>query len=165
VILRAPASLLPLAMTMLFAGASLGDEELPEGELPSGPEDTAPAPRERESNAEELLPPRLVVQTAIEEHEAAVQKCAQPAEGKRWSSGRVTVAWRIERDGSVADVQVRENTTGNTELGQCLARLVEELEFEPTPSGKPARVSYPFEIVAPASQNLLGWLSGLLGCG
>lgn len=158
-------SVLPLAAATMLVVPALAEDELPEGVLPTAPEDTAPADPAPERDATALLPPRADVQAAVAAREPAVQQCARPTDDARWSSGRVLVAWRIEPDGTVVDVEVRQNTTQNEEIGRCLARLVEELEFDETPSGKPARVSYPFEILAPPSRGVLGWLSGLFGCG
>lgn len=139
------------------------EEPLPEGAAPPKREDapaTAPIGEDRAPD----LPSSVYVRAAVAAREADVQACARPDDGRSWKSGRVLVNWRIEPDGAVTDVAVGENTTGDDGIGECFARLVSELRFQPTPSGKPARVSYPFRVVAP-EPTFWGWLSGLFGCG
>jgi len=57
-------------------------------------------------------------------------------------SGKIELAWTVGTDGSVADVNVATNTTGNEDLADCVARRVRRMEF---PGGEePVTVSYPF---------------------
>jgi outer membrane biosynthesis protein TonB len=57
-------------------------------------------------------------------------------------SGKVELAWTVAADGSVDRVDVAENTTGNEDLADCMARRVRRMQF---PGGEePVEVSYPF---------------------
>lgn len=57
-------------------------------------------------------------------------------------SGKVELAWTVDVDGSVSTIDVAENTTGNEDLADCMARRVKRMQF---PEGEePVSVSYPF---------------------
>jgi len=58
-------------------------------------------------------------------------------------SGRVFVEFTIAADGTIASVQVLENTTGDATLGDCLSRQVERLRFPP-PEGGDVTFVFPF---------------------
>jgi TonB family protein len=57
--------------------------------------------------------------------------------------GKITVRFTIAADGSVTNVEVVENTTGNSELENEIVRKVKMWKFEPVPEGD-ATVTYPF---------------------
>jgi TonB family protein len=59
-------------------------------------------------------------------------------------AGRITVQFTIEERGNVTGVSVSENTIGNDEVGQCVARAVQGFRFNPGPEGSSVAFSYPF---------------------
>ena len=63
-------------------------------------------------------------------------------------AGKLTVRFTIGSGGSVTDVQIVENTTGNNDLAQEIARKIRMWTFEPVPEGD-ATVTFPF-IFSPA---------------
>jgi TonB family protein len=58
-------------------------------------------------------------------------------------SGKVTVRFTITASGSVTNVQIIENTTGNSEFEQEITRKLRMWKFDPIPDGE-VTVSYPF---------------------
>jgi TonB family protein len=63
--------------------------------------------------------------------------------------GKIVVRFVIHAGGRVIEVEVVENTTGDRELGQCIAARVKSVRFPPAEGGETS-VVYPF-ILAPGS--------------
>lgn len=61
--------------------------------------------------------------------------------------GKIVVRFVIHQGGKVIEVEVVENTTGDRELGQCIAARVRSVRFPPAEGGETS-VVYPF-ILAP----------------
>jgi TonB family protein len=61
--------------------------------------------------------------------------------------GKIVVRFVIHPGGKVIEVEVMENTTGDRELGQCIAARVKSVRFPPAEGGETS-VVYPF-ILAP----------------
>lgn len=58
-------------------------------------------------------------------------------------SGKVTVRFTITASGSVTNIQIIENTTGNSEFEEEILRKLRMWKFDPIPEGE-VTVSYPF---------------------
>lgn len=60
-------------------------------------------------------------------------------------SGKVAVKFAVARRGDVRDMEVVQNTTGNQEVGRCVARVVSKIRFQPRSSGQDLlRFTLPF---------------------
>ncbi|MGB5810656.1 MAG: AgmX/PglI C-terminal domain-containing protein [Polyangiales bacterium] len=58
--------------------------------------------------------------------------------------GKVSVRFAVVRAGTVQGVRVLENTTGNTSVERCVARVVGTLRFPRRRYGKSMRFTFPF---------------------
>lgn len=63
-------------------------------------------------------------------------------------AGKVKIQFTILESGRVSEVEVRENTTGNDDVGQCIIARVKRWRF-PKPQGGSVTVSFPF-VFAPS---------------
>jgi TonB family protein len=108
------------------------------GEVPAGTD----APAERDIGME-LYGAR--VRYAVRRYYAArAQRCfGRSTRNNPNVSGTVVVALTIGSDGNVTDADVERNTTGDADLGRCLAAQVETWQLPPPPSGS-LRMSMPF---------------------
>jgi hypothetical protein len=62
----------------------------------------------------------------------AIETCVQQALKKdSGTSGRIAVGWVIQA-GKVSGAVVKKNTTGNEELGACIAKTVRGMRFDPS---------------------------------
>ncbi len=57
--------------------------------------------------------------------------------------GKVTIRFTIGRAGTITDIQVTENTTGDAAIGTCIAQKVRAWRFSPPDEGE-VTFSYPF---------------------
>lgn len=57
--------------------------------------------------------------------------------------GKVTIRFTIGRAGTITDIQVTENTTGDPSIGTCIAQKVRTWRFSPPDEGE-VTFSYPF---------------------
>ncbi len=57
--------------------------------------------------------------------------------------GKVTIRFTIGRAGTITDIQVTENTTGDASIGTCIAQKVRTWRFSPPDEGE-VTFSYPF---------------------
>jgi hypothetical protein len=62
--------------------------------------------------------------------------------------GRVTVQFSIIGNGKVSSSVVQENTTRDSEVGNCIAKAVKRWKFPRVNNGGTALVSYPFRLTA-----------------
>jgi len=58
--------------------------------------------------------------------------------------GKVSVRFAVIRSGDVRGVKVLENTTGNSSVERCVARVVGEFRFPRHRTGKYVRFTFPF---------------------
>ena len=58
--------------------------------------------------------------------------------------GKVSVRFAVIRNGYVKGVRVVENTTGNTSVEHCVAKVVRALRFPRRRNGKSVRFTFPF---------------------
>jgi len=74
----------------------------------------------------------------------AVKACYERALKKRPDlSGKVKVRWSITAAGMVSDVEIEEDSVGDSEVTSCMKGLVRRWRF-PAPSGGSVVVVYPF---------------------
>ncbi|MET0390327.1 MAG: TonB family protein [Polyangiales bacterium] len=86
----------------------------------------------------------LVVQT-IKTRLRAIQMCyEQQLRRNPTLAGKVTIEFTIQPRGNVTDVRVKENSTGDTAVGTCVANTVSLFRFNPGPEGGSVTYSYPF---------------------
>jgi TonB family protein len=86
----------------------------------------------------------LVVQT-IKTRIRAIQMCYEQQLRRNPSlAGKVTIEFTIQVRGNVTDVHVKENSTGDTAVGTCVANTVGTFRFNPGPQGGSVTYSYPF---------------------
>jgi len=57
--------------------------------------------------------------------------------------GKVTIRFTIGRAGTITDIQITENTTGDAAIGTCIAQKVRAWRFSPPDEGE-VTFSYPF---------------------
>ncbi|HVI04338.1 MAG TPA: AgmX/PglI C-terminal domain-containing protein, partial [Enhygromyxa sp.] len=62
--------------------------------------------------------------------------------------GRVTIQFSIVGNGKVSTSVVQENTTRDSEVGNCIAKAVKRWKFPRVNNGGTALVSYPFRLTA-----------------
>jgi hypothetical protein len=62
--------------------------------------------------------------------------------------GRVTIQFSIVGSGKVASSTVQENTTKDSNVGNCIAKAVKRWQFPRVGNGGTAMVSYPFRLTA-----------------
>lgn len=65
-------------------------------------------------------------------------------------AGKVTIEFTIQPQGNVTGVQVKQNTTGDDNVGTCVKNAVGGFRFSPGPEGGSVSFSYPF-VFAPQS--------------
>jgi TonB family protein len=86
----------------------------------------------------------LVVST-IKARLRAIQMCyEQQLRRNPTLSGKVAIEFTIQPRGNVTDVKVKENTTGDAAVAQCVAKTVGLFRFNPGPEGGSVTYSYPF---------------------
>jgi len=86
----------------------------------------------------------LVVQT-IKTRLRAIQMCYEQQLRRNPSlAGKVTIEFTIQPRGNVTDVHIKENSTGDTAVGTCVANTVGTFRFNPGPEGGSVTYSYPF---------------------
>jgi tetratricopeptide (TPR) repeat protein len=82
------------------------------------------------------------VQEQVNEAMPAFQRCDKSRRSKRGNaSGRVTLRVLLARDGSVAQIGIEENSTGDDYLAYCLIRKLIDMRFP-----KPLRATESFKI-------------------
>ncbi|MEM7134986.1 MAG: AgmX/PglI C-terminal domain-containing protein [Myxococcota bacterium] len=65
-------------------------------------------------------------------------------------AGKVAVKFAIARRGDVREARVVENTTGNAQVGRCVARVVSKIRFRPRSDGRDlVRFTFPFVFALP----------------
>lgn len=86
----------------------------------------------------------LVVST-IKARLRAIQMCyEQELRRNPTLAGKVTIEFTIQPRGNVTDVKVKENSTGDAAVAQCVAKTVGLFRFNPGPEGGSVTYSYPF---------------------
>ncbi|HKP63396.1 MAG TPA: AgmX/PglI C-terminal domain-containing protein [Polyangiales bacterium] len=86
----------------------------------------------------------LVVQL-IKTRLRAIQMCyEQQLRRNPTLAGKVTVEFTIQTRGNVTDVKVKENSTGDSAVGTCVANTVSTFRFNPGPQGGSVTYAYPF---------------------
>jgi TonB family protein len=87
---------------------------------------------------------RLVVST-IKARLRAIQMCyEQQLRRNPTLAGKVSIEFTIQTRGNVTDVHVKENTTGDSAVGTCVANTVSSFRFNPGPQGGSVTYQYPF---------------------
>ncbi len=84
---------------------------VPVTSIPTTPVPTAPV---------QPLSTAAQIDTLANQSAMAFQRCR----GDQTPAGAITIAFNVQPDGSVANAASVENTTGNDELGACLARVI-----------------------------------------
>lgn len=109
---------------------------------------------EPEENSSSMWPlTKEGIDSAMFERLEDIRSCYQQAlSGDQESEGTVTVSFTIKNDERTAGSYVRGvNTDSNSDelldqvmMRGCLATVIEELRFEPSTTGEPTQVRYPF---------------------
>jgi TonB family protein len=119
---------------------------------PAPPEQEEEEPRPRRPNRDEDAhsgvpqsheAPHLAV---IRSNMPQVENCFDRA--RAWSPalrGEVVLEWEISSDGTVERAVVTGNTTGNTELADCILQAVKSWRFRETNGPSPRHVRHPFQ--------------------
>jgi outer membrane biosynthesis protein TonB len=64
-------------------------------------------------------------------------------------AGKVSVSWVISPEGKAQEVSVVENTMGNNEVGNCVAKVIGRIPFPAPPDGAEVEIpGYPFVFAA-----------------
>jgi TonB family protein len=86
-----------------------------------------------------------VVVSTIKTRLRAIQMCYEQQLRRNPNlAGKVTIEFTIQPRGNVTDVRVKENSTGDTAVGTCVANTVGSFRFNPGPEGGSVTYSYPF---------------------
>jgi hypothetical protein len=85
-----------------------------------------------------------VVSKEMRARSGAIRACYERSlKGSSKLSGKVKLGWTITADGSVAQVEIKEDSLGNGSVAACIKTLVAHWRFPAPPAG-PAHVVYPF---------------------
>jgi pSer/pThr/pTyr-binding forkhead associated (FHA) protein len=88
---------------------------------------------------------REAIRRVIRENIKQFQFCYDQALRKHSDAyGKVEVKWFIREHGKATDTVVKSNTVGDTEMGNCIARVIRGLTFPEPPQDQIAEVTYPF---------------------
>jgi len=60
-------------------------------------------------------------------------------------AGKIEVAWTVQTDGAVADVNVSSNNTGSDELASCVVRRVHGWQFEQSEEDRQVTHAFTFQ--------------------
>lgn len=86
-----------------------------------------------------------VIRRIVRNHHNEVRHCYNQGLARNPNlSGRVAVMFTIGPSGLVPTAAVSENTTGNTNVANCVAKAVRRWKFPKPASGGSAMVTYPF---------------------
>lgn len=85
--------------------------------------------------------PGLSIEQVVRRYSSQTQYCHHAAR-ERWSevAGRIEIAWTVV-EGQVQDVEIIDDTTGDSAMASCVARKVKYWRF---PADTNAEVSHPF---------------------
>lgn len=90
------------------------------------------------------------LQRVVKKHVKEMSDCYERALVKNPSlMGKIVLSWNVEKDGSVAEVEVDSNTLKDPEVTRCLSSRPATWKFPKPADGEPVRVSYPF-VFSPA---------------
>lgn len=90
------------------------------------------------------------VNMALKRRERGIQQCYENAlKSNPKLQGKVALSWTIDETGKVADelVKVVQNTLGNADVGNCIAKIISTIRFPKAEQG-PVPVSKTFEFKA-----------------
>lgn len=131
-----------VARTLDAVAQVRGSAVLSDGPPPAAP--SPPSPPSTSSPATGSLAPTLIT-NAIGAHRRAIRNCYETQLVRDAQlRGQITIAFTIGTDGRVASATATTNTTGNSELGSCMAAAIRAIVF-PAPRGGVVRVNYPFQ--------------------
>ena len=75
----------------------------------------------------------------------AIQACYEKELRRNPSlSGKVTAEFTIVERGTVSNVKITTNSTGDDAVGKCVANTIRRFRFNPGPDGGSVTFSYPF---------------------
>jgi len=84
------------------------------------------------------------VQRKVSGRAAAIRACYEmQLQLKPDLAGKVTLQWIIDLTGRVNGVKVVDNTTGNSKLQDCIAKIIGKIHFQP-PQGGMCIIRWPF---------------------
>lgn len=87
-----------------------------------------------------------MIRKVVTRHMNAVRYCYQRELGASPSmSGRLVVAFTVGADGSVIDVEAREDSLGSPSVSSCVLGRFRRMVFPPVPGGGVVVVKYPLE--------------------
>jgi hypothetical protein len=139
-VMRLTNSYLVVASFTLF-NACAASETAPVRE-PEAP--TKIAKTKRKKNIAALDPARIII--AMRTNELDVRKCFFRAPTSR---GFVRLGWRVDKSGSVQDVEIERSTINNEAVEDCLKEKVSELRFGDIESESMAHWTYAFRVASP----------------
>lgn len=114
------------------------------GRGPRGATAPRPAPA-RPPSAPAVARSAADIRATVARHTGAVRACYERGLARRPElAGRVTLAWDIQPDGSVAGARVESSTLSEPTVERCLVGALSRARF--TRAAEPQRVRYPFEL-------------------
>ncbi len=88
---------------------------------------------------------REAIRRVIRENIKQFQFCYDQALRRHSDAyGKVEVKWFIQEHGRATNTVVKSNTVGDSEMGNCIARVIRSLTFPEPPQDQIAEVTYPF---------------------
>ncbi len=88
---------------------------------------------------------REAIRRVIREHLREIRNCYE-RELQRQPDlyGKLVISWDIESGGRVSNAGVKDNSTGNARIGECLVAALRSWTFPDPPKNQIGRISYPF---------------------
>ena len=80
---------------------------------------------------------------AINKNQRKIQRCYERALSKGPSGGRLTLGWKVKRNGRVGNAKQIFSGLRNPSLVNCILGVVRKIKF-PRPTGGDAKIKYTF---------------------
>jgi TonB family protein len=141
--------LLPLAAAMVSCGPATNQANGQTGT--KGKDDQTECPETKDGQLPGILSKQKIAEVVRER--IGMMKMCSKTYGKPGESGRVTVKFIIEPDGTVEVADIADSTLENERVERCMVFAAKALRFPQPYCGGIVIVVYPFEISVPAAEK------------
>ncbi len=89
---------------------------------------------------------REAVRKVILSHKSEIQRCFGDAleSNPNAQQGRILYQWKIAPSGRVSALEIKESDLKDSELENCVSKVVLDMRFPEASNGLPTRIIYPF---------------------
>lgn len=88
---------------------------------------------------------REAIRRVIREHLREIRNCYEKELQRQPDLyGKLVISWDIEAGGRVTNAGIKDNSTGNAKIGECLVGALRGWKFPEPPANQIGRISYPF---------------------